>query len=393
MSSAPTSRSPDLQRLVEAGYEISIRANHLVASNVPYVNAEQKVKRGALISTLTLQGDRAVRPDTHVMMFAGEYPCHHDGRPIEGLQHSTPNQKIDEDLVANFSFSNKPVGGYADYFHKFDTYARIISGPAQVLDPSATPRTFMPPPPPTDSVFEYLDTASARAGTSDVSARLARQRVGIVGLGGTGGYLLDFVSKTPVERIHLFDVDVFHTHNAFRAPGAASLEELRAAPRKVQYFAEMYSKMHRGIVAHECAIDETTVGLLSGLDFVFLCVDSPKAKGPIVEFLEGADISFVDAGMGIELVDGQLGGIVRVTTSTAEMRGHFRGHVSIEGTGEDDVYASNIQIAELNALNAVFAVLKWKKLCGFYRDLEREHHSVFTTDCNQLLGSDSPCES
>lgn len=393
MLSAPIDRSPDLQRLVEAGYELSIRANHLVVWSVPYVNAERVVKRGALISTLVLQGDRAAKPDTHVMLFSGDYPCHQDGRPIEGLQHGEPNQKIDDDLVARFAFSNKPAGGYVDYFHKFDTYARIISGPAQALDPSATPRTLMPPPPPADSVFEYLDTASARAGISEVSARLAGQRVGIVGLGGTGGYVLDFVSKTPVREIHLFDVDVFHTHSAFRAPGAASLEELQAAPKKVQYFAEKYSKMHRGIVPSECAIDEANVAQLSGLGFVFLCVDSPEAKGPIVAFLEHAGMSFIDVGMGIELVDGQLGGIVRVTTSTPEMRDHFRGHVSTEGTGQGDAYASNIQVAELNALNAALAVLKWKKLCGFYRDLEREHHSVFTTDCNQLLGRDSSCES
>jgi len=356
------------------------------------VNATRSVKRGVLISTLALQGDRAAKPDTHVMLFSGDYPCHQDGRPIEALRHGEPNQKIDGDLVARFAFSNKPAGGYCDYFHKFDTYARIISGPAQALDPSATPRTFMPPSPPTDSVFEYLDTASARAGISELSARLSGQRIGIVGLGGTGGYVLDFVSKTPVREIHLFDVDVFHTHSAFRAPGAASLEELRAAPRKVQYFAEKYSKMHRGIVPHESAIDDTTVDLLRGLDFVFLCVDSPGAKGPIVEFLEGEGVSFIDAGMGIELVDGQLGGIVRVTTSTPEMRGHFRGRVSTAGPAEDDVYASNIQIAELNALNAVLAVLKWKKLCGFYRDFEREYQSLFTTDCNQLLSGDSPCE-
>jgi hypothetical protein len=35
---------------------------------------------------------------------------------------------------------------------------------------------------------------------------------------------LDFVAKTPVEEIHLFDSDVFLQHNAFRAPGAINKE-------------------------------------------------------------------------------------------------------------------------------------------------------------------------
>ncbi len=39
-------------------------------------------------------------------------------------------------------------------------------------------------------------------------------------------------------------------------------------------------------------------------------------------------------------------------------------------------------------LNAALAVMKWKKLRGFYRDLENEHHSTFTTDGNMLLNED-----
>jgi tRNA A37 threonylcarbamoyladenosine dehydratase len=45
-------------------------------------------------------------------------------------------------------------------------------------------------------------------------------------MGGTGSYILDLVAKTAVMEIHLFDGDDFNQHNAFRAPGAASLEDL-----------------------------------------------------------------------------------------------------------------------------------------------------------------------
>jgi hypothetical protein len=37
------------------------------------------------------------------------------------------------------------------------------------------------------------------------------------GLGGTGSYILDLVSKTPVNEILLFDSDDFLQHNAFRS--------------------------------------------------------------------------------------------------------------------------------------------------------------------------------
>ena len=94
--------------------------------------------------------------------------------------------------------------------------------------------------------------------------------------------------------------------------------------------------------------------------------------------------------MGLEPpVDGSLGGILRVTTSTPEKRDHFHdGRVAFAGGGEKDIYSSNIQVADLNALNAVMAVIKWKKIRGFYRDLERELHSTYTTDVNMVVNGD-----
>jgi hypothetical protein len=113
------------------------------------------------------------------------------------------------------------------------------------------------------------------------------------------------------------------------------------------------------------------------------------AKKQIVQKLEALGVSFLDVGMGLELVDGSLGGILRVTTSTPDKREHFhQGRISFESGVEDDIYSSNIQVAELNALNATLAVIKWKKIRGFYRDLEQEHHCTYTTDANMLLNSD-----
>ena len=39
-------------------------------------------------------------------------------------------------------------------------------------------------------------------------------------------------------------------------------------------------------------------------------------------------------------------------------------------------------------LNAALAVVKFKKLCGFYADLEKEHYSLFNVDGNHLLNED-----
>ena len=76
---------------------------------------------------------------------------------------------------------------------------------------------------------------------------------------------------------------------------------------------------------------------------------------------------FIDVGMGIDLTDDALGGILRVTTSTPQKRTHVWEKDRIpfsDGDGNDE-YSRNIQIADLNALNAALAVIKWKKLFGF----------------------------
>jgi len=73
--------------------------------------------------------------------------------------------------------------------------------------------------------------------------KLAVPQVAIVGVGGTGSYILDFLAKTRVREIHLFDGDYFFSHNAFRTPGAATIAELRARPLKVDHL-ECYSEPH-----------------------------------------------------------------------------------------------------------------------------------------------------
>ncbi len=183
--------------------------------------------------------------------------------------------------------------------------------------------------------------------------------------------------------------DEFLQHKAFRAPGAPSIDELREAPKKVDYPKGPYSRMRRGIVAHAARIDATNLHLLDGITFAFVCMDAGDARRLVVERLEALGVPFIDVGMGLELVDGSLGGILRVTTGTPERRDHARhGRLSFVGGGGDDLYSSNIQVADLNALNVIMAVIKWKKIRGFYRDCEREHRSTYTTDGNMLLNSD-----
>lgn len=391
MSRALFSLNPDLARLRSEGYFMRVQGSFLVMLEVPYVDAQRQVRFGTLVSTLDLAGDRTRKPETHVMNWDGDFPCNADGTPLQGISHAAPNTDLGHGLTARYSFSSKPSDlGYADYYAKMATYATIVSGPAAVLQPGISPRVFRSGEEENEaSVFNYLDTASSRVGIGALASKLEEEVVAIIGLGGTGGYILDFVAKTPVKRIRLFDGDDFLSHNAFRAPGAPSLEELRDAPKKVNYLKGIYERMHRGIEAHPVEMNADTLGLLDGITFAFLSMDAGEKKRAVVAKLESLGVPFIDVGMGLELTNGSLGGILRVTTSTPSKREHVhQGRISFAGGGGQDVYVSNIQVADLNALNACLAVVKWKKLRGFYRDLEQEHHSTYTTDGGMLLNGD-----
>lgn len=272
------------------------------------------------------------------------------------------------------------------------TYVSILSGPAQAIEPSATAITHGVVEADEESVFEYIETASSRAGVSVATARLRGHKVAIVGLGGTGAYILDLVAKTPVAEIHLYDGDVFLQHNAFRSPAAASVADLSAKFNKVDYYKDRYSPMRRQIVAHAIYVDDSNADELGEMDFVFIAVDDGTARRLIVGSLQEAGVPFVDVGMGIYSADDALGGQVRVTTSTPHKRSHVWEYDRIPFAAADgpaNEYRNNVQIADLNMLNAALAVIKWKKLCAFYVDLDGEHHSVYEIDGNFIHNEDT----
>jgi hypothetical protein len=388
MSQQLINHSPDLKKLQEEGYELSILANHLVVSHVPYVTSQGKVAYGRLISELTLSGNRTIQPSTHVAFFDGEFPCDKHGQPLNALRYVSQTQHLAPNLSVQHSFSNKPSGGYSDYHKKMARYVEMISHPAKALDPNCTAQTFrVPHSEEEESVFRYADTNTSRAGIGMINHKLEHQKIGIIGLGGTGAYILDLVAKAPVKEIHLFDGDDFVQHNAFRSPGAAPEHTLDAMPKKVDYLKAQYSNMRKGIFANAYYINLNNIQALQDFDFVFISIDKGEIKREIFNYLVDNGISFVDVGIGLEAVNEQLIGMVRTTASSPQQHSHTDAKVSFEDA-EDAAYSTNIQIAELNALNASLAVIKWKKLSGFYQDLNQEHHSVYTINVDMLTDED-----
>lgn len=390
MSHELISRSPDLRQLQDEGYQVEVYNAYLLIHNVPYVNSNKQVAYGTLVSDLDLAGNVTRKPSTHVAKWVGEYPRDSKGAPLEKLVND-PNlrETIREGLVTTCSFSHKPPEGYPDYHKKMTRYIQILEGQARALDQSVAARKYpVVPAKEEESVFCYADNASSRVGIVAINEKLKNDRIAIVGLGGTGAYILDLVAKTSVAEIHLFDGDSLMQHNAFRSPGAPSIEDLAKEPKKVYWFAEIYSRMRKNIHAHPKFIDETNVADLKKVaDFVFICLDRGAPRQKIVDYLIDNKIPFIDVGIGLYTENGSLWGSLRVTTCTPTF--HHQSRQRIHYTdGPENEYSRNIQIAEMNALNAALAVIKWKKLRGFYLDFEHEHNTIYGTNTNVITNGD-----
>lgn len=390
MSQQLINHSIDLKRLRDEGYEIEVRGGHLLVHHIPYVGSDKTIKYGILVSTLTLKnGITTGTPDNHVIHFIGDNPCDITGVIISSIQHNVVTTKLNNEITINYSFSNKPPQGYPNYYEKVKRYADIISAPAKYLDKTVTEKTFkVIPDAANETVFQYIDTNSSRANIDLINAKFEGQKVAIIGLGGTGAYVLDLVAKTPVSEIHLFDGDDFDQHNAFRSPGAASIGELNENQKKAEYLSSIYSNMHKHIIPHSYYVQKSNIQELDGMSFVFICVDKNSVRNMIVDYLVRVGITCINVGLGVEVIDDKLRGATRVTTVTKAKNDHFPTRVFADDNDNND-YATNIQIAELNSLNACFAVIKWKKLSGFYIDQENEHQSSYAIGTSKIFNEDA----
>jgi hypothetical protein len=384
MSAQLINHSPDLKRLRDEGYSVYVRGGLLVIEDVPYVNANKEVVTGKLISKLVLSGQKASYSNDHVAYFIGDIPHHANGEELTQILHERTVTNLGNDIIANMSFSSKPANGYTDYHHKMTNYINILYGSAFTLDPSVTAKTYKAMEDDESSVFNYIDTNSSRASITAIAEKLTGYKLGLIGLGGTGSYILDFVAKTPVQEIHLFDGDIFHSHNAFRTPGAPTLDELNSGISKVDYLKNIYSKMHGDIYAHTVFMDDEHLEKMTELNFVFVAIDEGSIKAKVFSYLDVNNIPYIDVGLGINITDeGQLRGMIRTTSITSSTRHPLKQYIDLND-GEENAYNTNIQIAELNALNAALAVISWKQHAGFYQSTFGVGQTLFNLDTMHL---------
>jgi hypothetical protein len=155
-------------------------------------------------------------------------------------------------------------------------------------------------------------------------------------------------------------------------------------PHKTDYFKEIYGNMHRHVHSHPYNLGEQNVEELGSLDFVFIAMDSGESKRVIVDFLRDQGISFIDTGIDISRVEDSLSGMARVTLSVKGNTQTADQHISYN-EADKDLYQSNVQTSDLNALCALSAVILWKKHLRFYKDDVQKENYLYSTGDGEFV--------
>lgn len=388
MSRPHIDRDPSLKRFRDEGYNVRYKDGHLIVWDIPYLNAQGELKRGKIICPADLQDGISSVPAAHTVHFSGEAPYDASGRPLPIVAGTGDFDMAGERWDLYLSVMPTVAQKYDNFYTKLATYATRISGPAIVVHPGVTAKTRQAVvADEDDSVFILAETWSAHARISAIVNRVKGHRIAIVGLGGTGAHVLDLLAKTPVQEIHLYDGDRLEQRNVWRFPGAVPAEAINARTFKVGYLAQGYSPLRRGIVPHQVFISEANLAELAGFDFVFICVDRGSARRLVADFLHAQCKAFIDVGMGILVSpDNKLLGQLR-TTFVAPGSVLEQAPLPFAEQEEDDPYSQNVQIVDMNSLNATLAVIRWKKFVGIYADMKGESSANYTIATNKIAHS------
>jgi hypothetical protein len=378
-----------IQELEGEGYEIDFINGYFVIYGLPYLDERGDLAHGDWLSAVDLSNWVLDPPQDHQAWFRGGRP--HDGNGRQMRLGGGPHKVIvAEGFESDHSFSYKLLESgamrpYKSFEEKVRTYVETITAPAMAKYQEATPlRGIAIKAARQGTPLRFPDTLSSRYHINDLSFLLRDRKVAIVGLGGTGSYILDFIARTHLAQIALFDDDKVQVHTIFRFPGFIP----RAiGAQKVDALAQQYGNWHAKIVPVPERITGQNMERLREFDFVFISIDHGPSRILIAEWLSANGVAFVDCGMGLNRVPIGLNGVVRITGVDRSAYESTARTVYLPGADpEGGEYRRQGQIAELNALNAALAVIRFKQHFGIYDRSDNEASYIFETSTFELDG-------
>ena len=190
----------------QAGFDVRVESNVVRAVRVPCLLAD------GVIGTCTIETsydpasgtpNNRIGGAVHAVRITADKEhdgrvYHADGTPIENYIDGDGKTWSTISIRKGSQGSPEEDESASDLIHR---YAKQIVGAVSAAGYSETASLAILGP------FKIPNTFEARAALGPVQDRIRDQRIAIIGLGGTGAYVLDLVAKTPVNEIHLVDSD------------------------------------------------------------------------------------------------------------------------------------------------------------------------------------------
>ena len=356
----------------QVGFTVSVEADVIRAVGVPCLLREGVVSTCTIAKSYDPESEKPndrIGGAVHAVCITPDQAqdgrvYHADGTPIESYIGG------DGQTWSNISIrkgsQDRPEDDVSarDLIHR---YAKQVVGAVSEAGYYAPASLAVPSP------FLIPNTFEARSEIGPVQDRIRTQCIAIIGLGGTGAYVLDLICKTPVAEIHLLDSDDLDWHNFMRAPGAPTVEEIESHREKplckVDYYHSKYASLRNGIHPHAVRVDSPSMFAeflsMHPIDYAFVCIDqlndsdSPR-QDVVYEALSEANVPFIDSGVSITLEGRAVSGAV---TTSAYAAGSLEWKVAIPNAkvqGNLPGYR-NVQLPEVNALAASLAVMEWRR--------------------------------
>ena len=208
---------------------------------------------------------------------------------------------------------------------------------------------------------------------------VAQDRVAIVGLGGVGAWIADFVVKADPREVHGWDYDCIEPKNILRMPGGLDPSAWIGRP-KADWFQETYSLIHTNVHGRNVKVlPENVQEVIEGTTFAFVAVDDANDRMMVCDALANARIPFVVAGLSPVRKDKRVKVSMRIVTAHAGVSSWRDAIPQVGQAGQDD-YGS-LDLPEVYSMAAGWAIQSWRKMRGQICQEQRE-------ECLDYSGSD-----
>ena len=178
---------------------------------------------------------------------------------------------------------------YEDAWEALNNYVKHIY--AQFLGRSASGGEAARRPYAFDVLGDHLPEAVEWRGL------VAQERVAIVGLGGVGAWIADFVVKADPREVHGWDYDCIEPKNILRMPGGLDPSVWIGRP-KAEWFQETYSRIHTSVHGHSAKVlPENVQEVIEGTTSAFVAVDEAQDRMMVCDALASAGVTVVGVGL------------------------------------------------------------------------------------------------